>query len=190
MTNYKTSSKTSFYGLSAIDNAGNQVDFESFRGKTVLIVNTASFCGYTQQYADLTALQKMEGDQLVILAFPSGDFKGQELSGDKEIAAFCSINYDMSYKLMQKSQVKKGKSQNSVFRWLTSSEENGWNEYEPAWNFSKYLIDTDGKLVGYFGSAISPLSKSLTDTIHQIQTLTGKGNNLPKSQLQKDLQQK
>lgn len=146
-----------FYGLQTQLNDGTTLQFESFRGKKVLLVNTASDCVYTDQYAELEHLAKDTNDKLVVIAFPSNDFNAQEKGTDKEIAAFCSRKYHISFPLAAKSHVL-GNNQHPVFRWLTDSRQNGWNEQLPAWNFSKYLVDENGVLTHYFGPAITPAS--------------------------------
>ena len=151
----------SFYALRAVNNQGDTVDFARFKGKKVLIVNTASDCGFTAQYDDLEKLHKKYKDKLVMIAFPANDFKEQEKKDDAAIAAFCKINYGISFQLMQKSHVVKGAEQNPVFRWLSHAEQNGWCEQQPVWNFSKYLIDENGVLTHFFSQSVSPISKEV-----------------------------
>lgn len=126
-----------------------------------MIVNTASNCGYTNQYAELQKLSERFNEDLIVIAFPANDFKEQEKGTDEEIAQFCQVNYGISFPLAKKSKVVKGNGQNKVFQWLTHKELNGWNDKEPSWNFSKYLIDEDGNLSHYFDPAISPLSEQV-----------------------------
>ncbi len=157
----------SFYSLSVQLNDGKIFPFENLRNKKVLIVNTASNCGYTNQYSDLQKLYQLSKDDLVVMAFPSNDFKEQEKGSDEEILRFCQINYGISFPLAKKSGVLKNAQQNNVFKWLTNKNLNGWNEQSPSWNFSKYLIDREGNLTHYFDAAISPLSKEVIKAIHQ-----------------------
>lgn len=158
--------KMPFYNLSATLNNGTQVQFEKFRNKKVLIVNTASNCGYTNQYAELQKLYEGHMDNLVILAFPSNDFKEQEKGSNEEIARFCQVNFGVSFPLARKSAVLKGFEQNKVFEWLTHKELNGWNDQQPAWNFSKYLINERGQLTHYFDAAISPLGAEVVKAVN------------------------
>lgn len=157
-----TNSFTPFYNLTAIDNKGQTINFETFKGKKVLVVNTASNCGYTGQYEELEKLQDQYKASLVIIGFPANDFKDQESGTDEDIAAFCKTNFGVSFLLMKKSTVIKTAQQNEVFQWLTDKNKNGWNSRPPEWNFSKYLVDETGILLSYFPPAISPLDNAVT----------------------------
>ena len=152
-----------FYELSAIKNNGDPLPFSELRGKKVLLVNTASDCGYTGQYEELEALHKKYGDRLVILGFPANDFKEQEKKSDEDIATFCKVNYGVTFQLMKKGQVIKGANQQPVYQWLTNPTKNGWCEKEPDWNFSKYLIDETGMLMAYYSQWVSPKNMSLVN---------------------------
>ncbi len=152
---------TSFYDLSAVKNNGDTLQFATLKGKKVLIVNTASDCGYTGQYEQLEKLHKQYGDQLVLLGFPANDFKEQEKRSDTDIAEFCKVNYGVTFQLMQKSSVIKSPNQNTVFKWLSDPAENGWSKYQPTWNFSKYVIDEKGVLQGFFTQDVSPLDEAV-----------------------------
>lgn len=151
----------SFYSLKGEKNNGDTLDFGSLKGKKVLLVNTASDCGYTNQYDDLQELSEKYRDKLVVIGFPANDFKEQEKGTDEEIAAFCKLNFGVTFPLMRKSIVKKSPDQNPVFKWLTDSTRNGWNNKPPSWNFAKYIVDEEGRLTHYFGSSISPLNKDV-----------------------------
>lgn len=155
----------SFYSLKMPGNDGTEVDFSQFKGKKVMLVNTASDCGYTDQYSELQKLYDAHKDKLVILGFPANDFKEQEKGSDEEIAKFCKLNYGVTFPLMKKSKVISGADQNPVFQWLTDSAKNGWNKRQPSWNFCKYLVDENGVLIRYFASPVSPLSNDITDLI-------------------------
>ena len=157
----------SFYDLSATLSSGDTLSFSSLQGRKILIVNTASDCGYTGQYAELQALYEKEAGRLEILAFPANDFKQQEKGTDEEIAAFCKSNFGVSFPLVKKTTVITGGEQHPVYQWLTDSTKNGWNAQTPEWNFSKYLINEQGMLTHYFGPSISPLDKKLAAAIHQ-----------------------
>ena len=157
----------SFYSLKDTLINGAEFDFGSLKGKKVMLVNTASDCGYTGQYEDLQKLSERYKDKLVVIGFPANDFKEQEKGTDKEIAEFCRLNFGVTFPLMKKSVVKKEPGQNPVFRWLTDSSKNGWSNQQPSWNFCKYIVDENGRLVNYFGSAVEPLGKEITDAINK-----------------------
>lgn len=155
-----------FYDLKATLNNGKEVSFSDFKGKKVLLVNTASACGYTPQYDELEKLYEEYKDSLVILGFPSNEFGGQEPGSDEEIAQFCKINYGVTFPIFSKSIVKKKQEQNPVFAWLTQPALNGWNDQEPVWNFNKYLVSEEGELEAYYPSGISPLGEEITSAIN------------------------
>jgi glutathione peroxidase len=154
-----------FYTLTTKDIAGNTFSFEQFKGKKVLIVNTASDCGYTGQYENLEKLSKQFKDNLVVVGFPANDFKNQETKDDQAIAAFCQKNYGVSFPLMAKSVVVKSNAQNSVYSWLTNATFNGWCNQAPAWNFCKYLVNEQGVLTHYFPMSIDPLDPIVLEAI-------------------------
>ena len=135
---------------------GKEEALNSYLGKKVLLVNTASDCGYTGQFAELQKLHELYGNKLQIIGFPSNDFKEQEKADDKAISEFCQVNFGVTFPLAKKSVVLKNDGQNPVFRWLSNPSENGWNSQEPVWNFSKYLLNEQGELIARFGPAISP----------------------------------
>ncbi|NCU06217.1 MAG: glutathione peroxidase [Chitinophagaceae bacterium] len=164
-TNEKATPAVSFYSLTSTLNNGSSFSFEQLKGKKVLLVNTASNCGYTGQYDELQKLHEQYADKLVILGFPANDFKEQEKGSDEEIAQFCKINFGVTFPLMKKSTVLKTADQNEVYKWLSDSTKNGWNNKAPSWNFSKYLISEDGKLLNYFDPAVSPLGKEIVDQL-------------------------
>ena len=155
----------SFYSLSAVLNDGKEFSFDQLRGKKVLLVNTASDCGYTGQYAELQKLYLESSPKLLIIGFPANDFKEQEKGNDEQIAAFCQVNFGVSFPLAKKTSVVDGPSQNKIFHWLTHKEENGWNEKKPVWNFSKYLVDEQGVLTHFFEAAIEPLGAEILAAI-------------------------
>jgi glutathione peroxidase len=155
----------SFYSLKEKLNNGDALDFATLKGKKVMLVNTASDCGYTNQYEDLQKLHEQYNDKLVVIGFPANDFKEQEKGTDEEIASFCKKNFGVLFPLMQKSIVIKSPQQNSVFQWLTDSSKNGWNNKAPSWNFSKYLINEQGELTNYFDPSVSPGSKDVLEAI-------------------------
>jgi glutathione peroxidase len=150
----------SIYDLSVDLNTGKNLALNSFRGKKILLVNTASECGFTRQFE---ALQKLhnENSDIVIIGFPSAEFKGQEKDSDQDIAAFCQINYGVTFPFAKKSNVLIKKDQNTIYKWLTQSDLNGWNNHQPDWNFSKFLINEKGILTHYFGPSISPMDSEI-----------------------------
>ncbi|MDP4265254.1 MAG: glutathione peroxidase [Bacteroidota bacterium] len=166
MSNNKpVSPPLSFYDLSAELNDGSRLKFDSVKGKKILIVNTASNCGYTNQYEDLEKLYEKYEGKLLIIGFPANDFKEQEKGTDEEIAKFCKLNYGVAFPLAKKSTVVKAAGQNEVFKWLTDAGRNGWNNQQPTWNFSKYLVDENGRLINYFDPAVSPMSDEVIKAI-------------------------
>jgi glutathione peroxidase len=156
----------SFYTLQILLSDGKQFFLENLRGKIVLLVNTASDCGYTAQYEELQQLYQRSGHRLEIIAFPSNDFREQEKENDEEIARFCRINYNIKFLLAKKSVVIKSDEQNAVFKWLTTKELNGWNSRPPRWNFSKYLVNEEGVLINYFDPSVSPLSDDVQKALN------------------------
>lgn len=163
----KVTPQTPFYSLKAVHNSGKEFDFSQYKGKKVLLVNTASDCGYTGQFDELQKLHEKLQDKIAIVGFPANDFKEQEKGNDHEISEFCRLNYGVTFPLSQKTQVIKGANQNPVYEWLTNSRKNGWNSFQPEWNFSKYLIDENGNLTHYFGPAVSPLDEAFMKEVNK-----------------------
>jgi len=157
----------SLYDLSVTMNNGSSVPLSSFKGKKLLMVNTASDCGYTDQYEALEKLYEEQKDKLVVIGFPANDFKHQERKTDEEIAQFCKLNYGVTFPLAKKSTVVQGPEQNPIFKWLTDKNKNGWTSKKPSWNFSKYLVNEEGILVGYFDPSISPTGKEMLNAINK-----------------------
>ena len=145
----------SFYSLKATTNSGNEISFKQYFGKKILIVNLASKCGYTPQYTELEQLNQQKKN-LVILGFPSNNFGSQEPGTDDDIAAFCKLNYGVTFQLFRKDDVS-GNNKQPVYLWLSDEIKNGWNNQEPQWNFYKYLVDENGNLSKIFSSSVSPL---------------------------------
>ncbi len=154
-------------GLSVVLNNGVQHPLPVAKGKKLLVVNTASNCGFTGQYSELQQLADRYKDRLQVIGFPANDFKEQEKGSDTDIAQFCTINYGVQFPLAKKSSVLKGPQQHPVFAWLTDPNQNGWNNHAPDWNFSKYLIDEHGMLTHYFGPAVSPLAQEVIAAIEK-----------------------
>lgn len=155
---------TPFHNLSATLNNGKTVSFDQYTGKHILIVNLASNCGFTGQYAELEELYNLYKDRLLILGFPANNFGGQEPGNDADIAAFCQVNFGVSFPLFKKDDVV-GAHMQPVYQWLTDPLKNGWNSQAPTWNFCKYMIDLDGNLTGFFSAAVSPLGEEITGAI-------------------------
>jgi len=167
LSNEQQQPPVSFYSLKGMLNDNSELDFSSLKGKKILLVNTASDCGYTDQYDDLQKLYEENKDKLIVLGFPANDFKEQEKGTDEEIAQFCKKNYGVSFPLMKKSSVVKSAGQNPVFKWLTDPAQNGWNSKPPSWNFAKYLVNEMGVLTNYFGSSVSPVSKDVLKAVNK-----------------------
>lgn len=133
---------------------GTPIDFSAYKGKTLLIVNTASRCGYTPQYSDLQKLHEQYGSKVTILGFPANNFGAQEPGSNSEIKSFCSQNFGVSFQMFEKISVK-GTDQHPLYAWL--KEKSG---SEPSWNFCKYLVKPDGT-VKFFPSKVKPLDEQI-----------------------------
>jgi len=157
----------SFYDLEMKQNTGEVMKFQTLKNKKVLVVNTASDCGYTSQYDGLQKLYNENKEDLVVLAFPANDFGQQEKKDDNAIEEFCRVNYGVTFPVMSKSIVVKSREQNEVFSWLTDKVKNGWNEDAPSWNFCKYLVDEKGNLTHIFAAAIEPSDDKILDAIKE-----------------------
>jgi glutathione peroxidase len=145
---------------------GDTADLSTYRGKKIVVVNTASDCGYTGQYEELQKLYAQRKDDIVIIGFPANDFKQQEKGSNEEIASFCKKNYGVDFPLAMKTTVIKSADQHPIFKWLSDQKQNGWNEQAPSWNFSKYVIDEQGKLIGYFDPGVSPLGSDFINVLN------------------------
>lgn len=156
----------SFYSLKDTLIDGRVYDFEQLKGKKVMLVNTASDCGYTSQYDALQKLSEKYKDKLVVIGFPANDFKEEEKGTDAEIAAFCKLNFGVTFPMMKKSSVKRGSDQNKVFQWLCNPEKNGWSSQVPSWNFCKYIVDEQGRLTNFFASTIEPFDKEIINALN------------------------
>jgi glutathione peroxidase len=150
----------SFYDLKTLSLDGKPADLAQYRGKVSLVVNVASKCGYTPQYEGLEKLQReLKGKGFNVLGFPSNDFGGQEPGTAQEIATFCRLTYDVTFPMFEKVVTKKGADQSPVYSFL------GQSGNLPAWNFSKYLIDKQGRIVAFFPSAVTPEDPALRSAI-------------------------
>ncbi len=152
------------YKVEALD--GSTIDFSDFKGKKILIVNTASKCGYTYQYEGLEALYKKYKGKLVIVGFPSNNFGFQEPGSNEDIAAFCQKNYGVTFPMAAKIDVK-GKDMAPIYHWLTKKEYNNYDNSSVKWNFQKYLVDEEGKLVGIYSSKVKPDDTELIQAIEK-----------------------
>ena len=156
--------KKSIYEFKVASLDGGTIDFASFKGKKILIVNTASKCGFTKQYEELETLYKKYNDKLVIVGFPANNFGEQEPGTNEEIQAFCKKNYGVSFPMAAKISVK-GEDVAPIYKWLTSKKENGVLDAEIKWNFNKFLLDEKGNLLNYFESKITPMSEEITSKL-------------------------
>jgi glutathione peroxidase len=143
---------------------GKEIDLAKYKGKKVLIVNVASECGYTPQYKELQMLHEKYGDKVVILGFPANDFGAQEPGSNEQIKTFCEKNYGVTFQMFDKITVK-GEKIHPLYKFLSTKEQNGWNDQAPKWNFNKYLINEKGELIKYFGSGVSPTSNEILDLL-------------------------
>lgn len=139
---------------------GGTIDFSTFKGKKILVVNTASKCGFTPQYEDLEKLYKEHSDELVIVGFPANNFGGQEPGSNEEIKTFCTKNYGVTFPMAEKVSVK-GDDIAPIYKWLTSKSENGVMDADIKWNFTKFLLDENGVLIAKFDSKVKPLSDEI-----------------------------
>lgn len=153
-----TLSATSLYDFKMNSLDGKLIDFSQYKGKTLLIVNTASECGYTPQYADLQKLNEQYGSKVTILGFPANNFGGQEPGTSAQISSFCKKNYGVTFQMFEKISVK-GDDQHPLYKWL--KEKTG---EEPSWNFCKYLVKPDGT-VKFFPSKVKPLDNEIVSQL-------------------------
>jgi len=149
------------------DIRGKEVNLDAYKGKVVMVVNTASKCGFTPQYKDLQALyEKYEGQDFVILGFPANNFNGQEPGSNEEIDEFCEANFGVTFPMFSKVSVK-GSDQDALFAFLTSQPNNDFTG-DINWNFEKFLIDQNGNLVRRFRSRTNPMSSEIVQSIETI----------------------
>ena len=164
--NSSSTGDSSFYSFKVKSLEGEEIDFSKYKGKKVLIVNTASKCGFTPQYEELQKLHIQHGDKVTVLGFPCNQFGGQEPGTSAQIGEFCKKNYGVSFQLFEKVDVK-GDHQHPLYKWLTTKSLNGWNDKAPGWNFCKYLINEKGELVDFYGSTVSPTGKKILSGIEK-----------------------
>jgi glutathione peroxidase len=158
-------SKKSFYDFKSTTIDGQPFDLSSLKGKKVLVVNTASKCGNTPQYAQLEELfKKYGGDKFTIIGFPANNFLYQEPGSNEQIREFCTRNYGVTFPMMSKISVK-GKDQDPIYRWLTSKDENGVMDAPVKWNFQKFMIDENGNLIDVVAPGTSPMTEKIVNWI-------------------------
>ena len=156
------------YDFKVKDVSGNEVDLADYKGKVLLIVNTASECGFTPQYKGMEEIRNEFKDSgFEVLAFPSNDFMGQEPLEGMEIQNFCERNYDTSFPVMEKVHVK-GDDAHPLFKFLSDKKENGKVNSTPKWNFHKYLIDKDGNVIDYYYSITKPESSKVKKAVKKL----------------------
>ena len=143
---------------------GSTINFASFKGKKILIVNTASECGFTKQYEGLQQLYNQYKEKLVIVGFPANNFGGQEPGSNTEIQSFCKKNYGVTFPMAAKISVK-GDDAAAIYKWLCNKSANGVLDATIKWNFNKFLLDENGIILQYFESSVTPLSETITSKL-------------------------
>lgn len=161
-----TAGQQSVYDFEFKTLAGERVALSDFKGRKMLLVNVASECGYTPQYQELQELYDKHGNKVVVLGFPANDFGGQEPGSNEEIAAFCKKNYGVKFPVFEKIAVT-GPDTHPLYRYLSSRELNGVTDEKPTWNFCKYLIDENGKIMKFFPSKVKPMGPEILSAIHE-----------------------
>ena len=157
----------SFYDFTVKTIDGKDFPLSSLKGKKVLVVNVASKCGLTPQYAQLEKLyEKYKDKDFVIIGFPANNFMGQEPGSNEEIAQFCSLNYDVTFPMMAKISVK-GKEIAPLYQWLTEKKLNGKEDASVQWNFQKFMIDENGNWMGFASPKESPFSEKIVTWIEK-----------------------
>lgn len=154
----------SLYEIEINNIKGEKIELIKFKGKKILFVNVASKCGYLNQYKDLQKLYENYKDKLVVIGLPCNQFGEQEPGANEEINSFCKINYEVNFLITQKVKAK-GKYKHPIYKWLTQKDKNGKLDSSVEWNFQKYLIDEEGRLIDVFYSIIKPTSSRITKLI-------------------------
>jgi glutathione peroxidase len=152
---------TSIHQFKVKDIDGGTIDFSSFKGKKILVVNTASKCGYTYQYEGLEELYKKYKGKLVVVGFPANNFMGQEPGTNEEIKEFCTGKFNVTFPMAAKVSVK-GSDIDPLFAWLTQKSENGVMDAKINWNFNKFLLDENGQLIEHWSNKVEPMSEEIT----------------------------
>ncbi|RAW00726.1 glutathione peroxidase [Pseudochryseolinea flava] len=145
------------FKMKALD--GTEIDFSKYKGKSMLIVNTASKCGFTYQYEELEKIHDQYGDKVTVLGFPANNFLWQEPGSNQDIAEFCQINYGVTFQMFEKISVK-GRDQHPLFEWLATK-----TGKTPSWNFCKYLVDKSGNVVTFYPSKVKPMDDEILQKI-------------------------
>lgn len=156
--------KPSIHSLAFTDINGDTVKLSAYKGKKLMLVNTASKCGFTPQYEQLQSMHEQYGDKLVVIGFPCNQFGNQEPGTEDEIATFCKVNFGVNFQLSQKMDVK-GKNQHPIYAWLTQKTQNGVEDSAVKWNFHKYLIDENGHYLATFPSNVKPNNSKIISII-------------------------
>lgn len=154
----------SIYDFRVASLNGGTINFADFKGKKILIVNTASKCGFTYQYEELQALYEKYKEKLVIVGFPANNFLSQEPGSNENIEAFCKKNYGVTFPMAAKISVK-GKNTAPIYQWLCNKSMNGVMDAKVSWNFNKFLLDENGKLVAHFKSKVKPMSEEIVSKL-------------------------
>ena len=147
------------YKIQELD-SDKEINLADFKGKKILIVNVASKCGFTPQYEALQKLSMQYDDKLVVLGIPCDQFLGQELDSEAEIKSFCTNEFHVTFPMTTMVEVK-GDNQHPIYQWLTRKSMNGVRDYKVGWNFNKFLIDENGKLLEYFPSKVKPMDEAI-----------------------------
>lgn len=159
MKGKKQNVSESIYDFKMKSLEGKEINFSQYKGKNLLIVNTASKCGYTYQYKDLEQLHELYGDKVTVLGFPANNFLWQEPGTSEEIAIFCERNYGVKFQMFDKISVK-GSDKAPLYKWLEAK-----TGETPSWNFCKYVVDKTGNVTGFFPAKVNPLDKAIVDKI-------------------------
>jgi glutathione peroxidase len=155
----------SLYDFKAKSLVGDKViDFKKYKGKKVVILNVASKCGYTPQYADWQAFHEKYGKKIVVLGFPANNFGGQEPGSEEDIATFCQKNYGVTFQMFDKIDVV-GENQDPLYKWLSDKSLNGVNDKAPSWNFCKYVVNEKGQLTNFFPSKVKPTDEEFLKAV-------------------------
>ncbi len=154
----------SIYDFKVAGLGGDTIDFAQFKGKKILIVNTASKCGFTPQYEELEKLYETYKDKLVIVGFPANNFFSQEPGSNETISEFCKKNYGVTFPMAAKISVK-GKNMAPIYKWLCNKDENGVMDAKISWNFNKFLLDESGKILAHYKSAVKPMSGEIVSKL-------------------------
>ena len=154
----------SIYDIAITSLEGKTIDLNDFKGKKILFVNVASKCGFTSQYKNLQKLHDTYGEKVEVIGIPCNQFGSQEPGSAAEIKEFCTKNYGVSFLMSEKCDVK-GSNQHKLYKWLTMKSENGVEDSTVGWNFQKYLVDENGKLMQVFKSGVNPMDASITSLL-------------------------